>query len=79
MGQHGVVLGILIQRGRNMKGAKRVLRKSFKQKNTAPRALITDKLASLGSAKRVIMLGLEHPQHPMSIKRAENSHRTIRW
>ena len=62
--QHGVVLDILVQSRRNAKAAKRLLRKLLKKQGTAPRVVITDKLASYGAAKREIMPGVEHRQHP---------------
>src|ERR687895_1092120 len=43
--QHGVVLDILVQRRRDSKAAKRLLRKLLKKQGIAPRMMITDKLA----------------------------------
>ncbi|MGF9761674.1 IS6 family transposase [Microvirga sp. 0TCS3.31] len=71
--QHGCVLDILVQRRRNAKAAKRLLRKLLKKQGVAPRVLITDKLASYGAAKREIMPGVEHRQHKGLNNRAENS------
>jgi putative transposase len=62
-GAHGTVLDILVQSCRNAKAAKRLLRKLLKKQGTAPRVMITDKLASYGAAKREIMPGVEHRQH----------------
>ena len=50
--QHGVVLDILVQSRRNAKAAKRLLRKLLKKQGSAPRVMITDKLASYAAAKR---------------------------
>jgi putative transposase len=61
--QHGTVLDILVQSRRNAKAAKRLLRKLLKKQSSAPRVMITDKLASYGAAKREIMPGVEHRQH----------------
>src|SRR4051812_5559429 len=76
--QHGVVLDILVQSRRNAKAAKRLLRKLLKKQGTAPRVMITDKLASYGAAKREIMPGVEHRQHRGLNNRAENSHQPTR-
>ncbi|RDI51486.1 IS6 family transposase [Microvirga subterranea] len=76
--QHGVVLDILVQSRRNAKAAKRLLRKLLKKQGVAPRVMITDKLASYATAKRVIMPGVEHRQHRGLNNRAENSHQPTR-
>src|SRR5919107_936328 len=76
--QHGAVLDILVQSRRNAKAAKRLLRKLLKRQGTAPRVMITDKLASYGAAKREIMPGVEHRQHRGLNNRAENSHQPTR-
>jgi putative transposase len=76
--QHGLVLDILVQSRRNAKAAKRLLRKLLKKQGIAPRVMITDKLASYGAAKRVIMPGVEHRQHTGLNNRAENSHQPTR-
>ena len=76
--QHGVVLDILVQSRRNAKAAKRLLRKLLKKQGTAPRVVITDKLASYGAAKREIMPSVEHRQHRGLNNRAENSHQPTR-
>jgi putative transposase len=76
--QHGVVLDILVQSRRNENAAKRLLRKLLKKQCTAPRVMITDKLASYGAAKREIMPGVEHRQHRGLNNRAENSHQPTR-
>jgi putative transposase len=72
--QHGVVLDILVQSRRNAKAAKRLLRKLLKKQRMAPRVMITNKLASYGAAKRVVMPGVEHRQLKGLNNRAENSH-----
>jgi putative transposase len=76
--QHGAVLDILVQSRRNAKAAKRLLRKLLKKQGTAPRVMITDKLASYGAAKREIMPSVEHRQHKGLNNRAENSHQPTR-
>jgi putative transposase len=72
--QRGAVLDILVQCRRSANAAKRLLRKLLKRQGTAPRVLITDKLASYGAAKREIIPGVEHRQHGRLNNRAENSH-----
>ena len=76
--QHGVVLDVLVQRRRDRKAAKRLLRKLLKRQGRAPRVMITDKLRSYGAAKREIMPGVEHRQHKGLNNRAENSHQPTR-
>jgi putative transposase len=76
--QHGIVLDILVQSRRNAKAAKRLLRKLLKKQRSAPRVMITDKLASYAAAKRTVMPGVEHRQHKGLNNRAENSHQPTR-
>jgi putative transposase len=76
--QHGTVLDILVQGRRNAKAAERLLRKLLKKQGTAPRVMITDKLASYAAAKRVVMPSVEHRQHKGLNNRAENSHQPTR-
>jgi putative transposase len=65
--QAGVVLDVLVQRRRDKRAAKRLLRKLLKWQRRSPRVMMTDKLASYGSAKREVMPGIEHRQHKASI------------
>jgi putative transposase len=60
--QTGIVLDVLVQRRRDKQAAKRLLRKLLKKQMQPPRAMITDKLASYGAAKREVMPGIEHRQ-----------------
>src|SRR5690348_9899778 len=60
--QHGVVLDVLVQSGRDRKAAKCLLCKLLKKQGRAPRVLITDKLQSYAVAKRAIMPSIEHRQ-----------------
>ena len=76
--QHGIVLDILVQSRRNAKAANRLLRKLLRKQGIAPRVMITDKLASYGTAKREIIPGVEHRQHKSLNNRAENSHQPPR-
>ena len=76
--QNGMVLDILVQSRRDAQAAKRLLRKLLKRQCRAPRVLITDKLASYGAAKRVVMPSVEHRRHKGLNNRAENSHQPTR-
>jgi putative transposase len=76
--QDGFVLDVLVQRHRNAKAAKRLMRKLLKGQGSSPRVMITDKLRSYGAAKREIMPGVEHRSHKGLNNRAENSHQPVR-
>jgi putative transposase len=76
--QTGMVLDVLVQRRRDKRAAKRLLRKLLKRQCRAPRVMITDKLPSYGAAKREVMPGVEHRQHKGLNNRAENSHQPTR-
>src|SRR4051794_16362272 len=76
--QSGMVLDVLVQRRRDKRAAKRLLRKLLKRQCRAPRVLITDKLPSYGAAKREVMPGVEHRRHKGLNNRAENSHQPTR-
>jgi putative transposase len=76
--QKGIVLDVLVQRRRDKRAAKRLLRKLLKKQMRPPRVMITDKLASYGAAKREVMPGIEHRQHKGLNNRAENSHQPTR-
>ena len=52
------------QSRRNKKAAKRFFRKLLKGLQDVPRVIITDKLKRYGAAKREILQGWEHRQHP---------------
>src|SRR5215469_650827 len=76
--QTGIVLDILVQRGRDKYAAKRLLLKLLKKQMRVPRVMITDKLASYGAAKREVMPGIDHRQHKGLNNRAESSHQPTR-
>src|SRR5215210_6675753 len=76
--QTGMVLDVLVQRRRDKRAAKRLLRKLLKRQCRAPRVMITDKLASYGAAKKELMPGIEHRRHKGLNNRAENSHQPTR-
>jgi putative transposase len=50
--QLGAVLNILVQRHRNAKAPKRLLRKLLKKQSMAPRMMITDKIAGYAQGDR---------------------------
>ncbi len=76
--QHGTVLDMVVQSGRNKGAAKRFFRKLLKGCEYVPRVLITDKLGSYGAAKREVLPGVEHQQSRYLNNRAENSHQPTR-
>jgi putative transposase len=76
--QAGIVLDVLVQRRRDKRAAKRLLRKLLKRQMRPPRVMITDKLASYGAAKRQLMPAIEHRRHKRLNNRAENSHQPTR-
>jgi hypothetical protein len=73
-----MVLDVLVQSRRDKQAAKRLLRKLLKRQTRLPRAMITDKLASYGAAKKDVMPSVEHQQHKGLNNRAENSHQPTR-
>ena len=76
--QTGVVLDVLVQRRRDGRAAKRLLRKLLKRQCRAPRVMVTDKLPGYGAAKREVMPGVEHRRHKGLNNWAENSHQPTR-
>jgi len=76
--QTGMVLDILVQSRRDIRAAKRLLRKLLKKQTRPPRVMVTDKLASYGAARREVMPSVEHRKHKGLNNRAENSHQPTR-
>src|SRR3954462_279497 len=76
--QDGIVLDVLVQKRRDKRAAKRLLRKLLKRQARVPRVMITDKLASYGAAKGEVMPSVEHRKHKGLNNRAENSHQPTR-
>jgi putative transposase len=74
----GLVLDILVQERRNQEAAERFLCRVLAGEVTAPRVVITDKLASYPPAVRRVLPGVEHRRHKGLNNRAENSHRAVR-
>src|SRR3954447_106903 len=76
--QDGVVLDVLVQKRRDKRAAKRLLRKLLKRQARVPRVMITDKLASYGAAKGEVRPSVEHRRPKGLNNRAENSHQPTR-
>ena len=57
--QTGMVLDVLVQKRRDKRAAKRLLRKLLKRLGRAPRVMVTDRLPSYGVAKGKLMPGVE--------------------
>ena len=75
----GVVLDMVMQRGRDTAAALRLLRKLLRNQPVEPESIVTDGLRSYKSA--LGELGLQHLHHPGRLRennRAENSHLPIR-
>jgi putative transposase len=74
----GQMLDILIQKRRNTKAAKELMKKLLKKQGFAPRVVVTDKLKSYSAALREMGLGVEHREHKGLNNQAENSHQWTR-
>ncbi len=74
----GTVLDVVVQRRRNTKAARRLLRKLLRNQGVKPTRIVTDRLGSYGAALR--KMGLSHLQDVGGRKnnRAESSHVPIR-
>ena len=76
--QDGYVLDEIVQRRRDTKAAKRLLKRLLKKQGCPPRRMVTDKLGSYAAARRQIMPAVEHRSHKALNNRAENSHLPLR-
>lgn len=76
--QEGYVLDEIVQSRRDIKAAKRLLRRLLKKQGRAPRRMISDKLGSYAAARLQIMPSVEHRSHKSLNNRAENSHLPLR-
>jgi putative transposase len=72
------VLDEIVQRRRDTKAAKRLLKRLLKKQGRPLRRMITDKLGSYAAAQRQIMPTVEHRSHKGLNNRAENSHLPLR-
>lgn len=78
VGQHGVVLDILVQELRNATAAKRFLKRLLVGLKYKPRKIVTDGLRSSGVAQREVLPGVRYRTSRYLNNRAENSHRPTR-
>ena len=76
--QEGAVLDILVQPRRDARAASRFFRKLLKGQGSAPARLVTDKLRSYGTARRVVMPSILHDTRQYANNRAEVSHQPTR-
>jgi putative transposase len=76
--QDGYVLDEIVQVRRNTRAAKRLLKRLLHKQDCCPRRMVTDKLASYGAARRMVMPSVEHRQHKGLNNRAENAHVPLR-
>jgi transposase-like protein len=74
----GEVLDFLVQRRRNAKAARKLMKKLLKNQGFAPSRVVTDKPRSCPSAFRSIGLAAEHDRGLRANNRAENSHQPVR-
>ncbi len=74
----GEVLDFLVQRRRNAKTAKKLMKKLLKKQGFTPTRIVTDKLRVYPSAFRAIGLVAEHDRGLRANNRAENSHQPVR-
>jgi transposase-like protein len=74
----GEVLDFLVQRNRDAKAAKKLMKKLLKKHSFAPSRIVTDKLRSYPAAFRAIGLAPQHDRGLRANNRAENSNQPIR-
>ncbi len=74
----GEVLDFLVQRRRDAKAARKLMKKLLKKQGFAPTRIVTDKLRSYPAAFRAIGLAAEHDRGLRANNRAENSHQPVR-
>ncbi len=74
----GEVLDFLVQRRRDAKAARKLMKKLLKKKGFAPTRIVTDKLRSYPSAFRAKDLAAAHDRGLRANNRAENSHQPVR-
>ncbi len=74
----GEVLDFLVQRKRDAKAAKKLMKKLLKKHSFAPSRVVTDKLRSYPAAFRAIGLTAKHDYGLRANNGAENSHQPVR-
>ena len=72
------MLDILVQKHRNKRAAKKLLRKLLKEQGYSPSSIGTDKLRSYGAALGDLGLSSRHETGGRKNNRAENSHQPVR-
>ena len=73
------MLNVVVQKRRDHDAAMTLLKRLLRNQAVEPQAIVTDGLASYGSALRELKLGhLHHPGRSRENNRAENSHLPIR-
>ena len=70
----GEVLDFLVQRKRDAKAAKKLMKKLLKKQGFAPSRIVTDKLRSYPAAFRALDLAAQHDRGLRANNRAENAH-----
>ena len=78
MDNEGEVLDFLVQRRRDAKVARKLMRKLLKKQLFAPSRVVTDKLRSYPSAFRATGLTAEHDRSLKANNGAENAHQPVR-
>jgi hypothetical protein len=68
------VLDEIVQIRGDTRAAKRLLNRLLRKQGCRPRRMITDKLASYGAARRIVIPSVEYRQHKGLNNRAENAH-----
>ncbi len=76
--REGEVLDVLVQRRRDAKAAKKLMKKLLETQGFAPSRIVTDKLRSYPAAFRAIGLVAEHDRGLRANNRAVNSHQPVR-
>src|ERR687894_760475 len=75
----GEVLDVLLQAKRDMKAARKLMRKLLKRKGMAPDEWVTEKSPAYGAALRELKLtGVPHTRRKRANNRAESSHLPVR-
>jgi putative transposase len=74
----GMVLDVVLQARRNQEAAEVLLRRLVERQPTAPRVIVSDKLASYVPASKTVFPQAEHRAPKGLNNRAENSHQSTR-
>src|SRR6267154_4808659 len=74
----GVVLDIVVQRGRDKAAALKLMRKLLKKQGFAPTVIVTDKLRSDAAAFAALGLAADHERGLRQNNRADVSHQPVR-